>query len=479
MAVSDAFSGGVVGCWFDADTISDFQDAAEGGSDLSAYSTRATYGANGLFGLWKDLSGNGNNALQTNIFERGCPINESAWQFAGNVYEDLTVANVGGSTSSFYFAAAMALGSYYGTIYSDQTTSTASNGFRIFHNADGDGTNPLIIFTANGGGGSSTTEGNPNINSGTQVRLDTGGTVFANGSFSNIFVLECWYNGSRLYARINAGTTSQSSSTLSVSAGSSTAYINSNRGTDYGGSGLDIYGLIITRNSLPSAALRDEIAVYLLDKTQNGGAAGLTGNSLAVSTGNLSAPSGKTASLTGRALTLSRGTLTPALAMPLTGQSGTLSQGTLVPVSVRSLTGSVLMPNHGTMVATLSLPLTGLALTTATGTLNTGNDKSSALAGQALTLSQGALTTSTGVGLTGQSLAVAKGDFGQTGTPTLTGQSLTLSQGTLTANVAGWRRLSGDTTSAGWTAANPSVTDPYAGRPDDTPDADWTRISTE
>lgn len=417
---ADAFTGGVNGFWLDATPISNFQDTASGGVDLTAFSTRATYGVNGLFGKWKDSSGNNNHALEPLLGNRGCPISESSWQFAGNVYEDLTVAGCGGSSSAFYFAAALALGSYYSTIFSDQSSSTASNGFRIWHNADGDGVNPFIVFSANGHGGTDGSVGNPNINANTQVRMASGGAIYTNGSFSNMFVLECWYDGSYLYGRMNGGAITRSVNTVTVSAGGSTAYLNSNVGTDFGGSGLDMYEVVMTKNSLPSQAIRDDIRGYLTDRITSGGARSLTGHALTVSRGSVSAStnSAVTVALSGKSLTVSPGSFTITRSNALTGHSMTVSQGGM----------------------------------------NADSGESKALVGHAMTLSRGSIAVDSSgstLSLTGHALTVSRGQLGTSGelARELTGHEMTISLGTLLVGTVQWGTVD-NRQNPGWTAVD-------------------------
>lgn len=412
---ADAFTGGVNGFWLDAVPITNFQDAASGGVDLGSYSTRAIYTA--LYGKWKDLSGNNNHALEADAFSRGSAISESAWQFAGNVYEDLTISNVGGSSTGFYFAAAMALGSYYGTIFSDQSSSTSSNGFRIWHNADGDGANPLIVFSANGHGGTGGAQGSPNINANTQVRIASGGTVYQNGSFSNLFVLECWYDGTYLYARRNGGTITRSTNAVTVSAGGSTAYLNSNLGTDFGGSGVDLYAVVMTKNSVPSQAIRDDVRGYLTNRISSGGARSLTGQSLTVSRGTVTASNNNavTVALSGKSLSVSRGTVSPAASTQLSGLGLTVSRG-----SIGADAGA-------------TANVTGHGMTVSTGTM--------------VVESSGAT-----LALTGQSMTVSRGAVGVSGAldRTLTGHEMTVSIGNVLVSSLQWARIDTRQT-PGWT----------------------------
>lgn len=407
---ASVFTTGAQGFWLDSTPITQFQTFSSDGTDLTAYADDATY-TSALWGLWKDASGNNNHAVQPDQFSRGAALNPVAnpWRFYGNIYEDVTVPNAGGSTSAFYFAAALSLGEYYGTVFSDQTTPTAANGFRIYHNADGDGTNAKIGFCANGKAYSASTAvpsaGWHTINTGDQVVLNTGASAFVNASHNNLMVVEFWYDGAKLYGRINGGTIVTSTNTVSVVAGSTTCYLNSNVGTDYVNGGMNLYEVVMAKNHLPSQADRDFIRGYLTDRVQSGGARPLTGHGLTVSRGSPVVATDQISVATGQQATVSRGTVSPALAVALSGLGATTSNGTLTPVAES--------------VPQTNVALSGLGMNTAYGTL----------------------TPPVQVPVV---------------TVNLSGHLLTMARGELTAPI-GWTQVQ-PTTTGGWTSANTSQT---------------------
>lgn len=455
MAILDAFSGGVQGFWFDAVPISNFYDLASGGSALAAYSTRDTYGANGHFGRWIDLSGNNNHGLQTDSANRGSPLNQETWHFVGNLFDDLLIADVGGSTTGFYFAIACAMGSYYGTLFSDQNTASSNNGFRLYHNADGDGTHALICFTANGVANGVTEQGEPLQSTSLQVHADTGGSVYANASLFNVMVLQCWYDGSRLYLQKDAGAAVASTSTLTVNAGGTTAYLNSNVGTDFGSAGLDVFAAIMTKNSVPSAAIRDEILAYMTDKIQSGGARGLTANLLTTAQGTITAPAGSLAALSGQSMTFSQSSPAPARELILSGEAVTSAGGSVGTSRTVRFTGQAMNTAKGTVSPERGPALTGQSITAYTGDVNEPGETKVRLAGQAATVSAGSVNALHSRALAGQALTVSQGDLGQAQGVSLTGQEMAAGDGSVELIFSGWRRI-----------------------PDDAPSADWTTIDT-
>ena len=271
-APAAAFTGGELGFWLDATPAGRFEDLSSGGTPLTAYDTTRSANTK-LVGKWIDRSGNGYNALEPNTANRGNIVTLDGYRYFLEEVDDLTIANAGGSTTGFYFAAAISIATYYGTLFSDQSSATATNGLRIFHNADGNDVVPMMVFAANGNGGTTGTQGVISAgNAANQVRLDLsaiGHTLYSNPSDEIMFVVEFWYDGTRLFGRLNGGTTIQSTNTVSLSAGGTTAYLNSNVGTDYGNGGTDFYEVVCTKNHLPDATTRDSIYAYLIERVRN------------------------------------------------------------------------------------------------------------------------------------------------------------------------------------------------------------------
>ena len=271
-APAAAFTGGELGFWLDATPAGRFEDLSSGGTPLTAYDTTRSANTK-LVGKWIDRSGNNYNALEPNTANRGNIVTLDGYRYFLEETDDLTVANAGGSTTEFYFAAAISIASYYGTLFSDQSTATATNGLRIFHSADGNDVVPMMVFAANGNGGTGGAQGSITAgNAANQVRLDLsaiGHTLYSNPSDEIMFVVEFWYDGTRLYGRLNGGTTIQSTNTVSLSAGGTTAYLNSNVGTDVGSGGTDFYEVVCTKNHLPDATTRDSIYAYLVERIVN------------------------------------------------------------------------------------------------------------------------------------------------------------------------------------------------------------------
>ena len=207
--VGSIYNGGVSGFWLDAKPISNFESLDTGGSVLSAYGNN--------YGKWLDLSPNGNHAVEPVSGNRGFATN-STWRYYANTFDDLTVPNAGGSTTRFYFAAALGLSTYYGTIYSERGTSTSNNGLRIYHNADGVGSNSVIGFCAGSAADHVDGYGDPNANAASQVVMPLG-TQFVNPDPNNVFVLECWYDGTYLWGSINGATPTRSTNPVTITVG--------------------------------------------------------------------------------------------------------------------------------------------------------------------------------------------------------------------------------------------------------------------
>jgi hypothetical protein len=397
-AIGSIFSG-VQGVWLCGTPIENFQrDDLAASATVAGYSTRASYGANGTFGRWRDLSGNANDATQTNDAQEGAPLHNSTWDYIGNVFDDLSVPNIGGSTTGFYFAAALGIGSYYGTLYSDKATATGNTGIRIYHTADGDGSNGLHYVAISAGSDANhasdpvaNPQGVASSNPTKQVLLTVpAGTNFHNGDFTP-FVVQFYYDGTYFWGRLNGDAWVRSSASVTLSAGSTTARLNSNRGVDYGNSGTDFYDVVVTKNFVPSSTQMDAVLSYLTQRSTSGATAALTGVSLTTARGTLVPQAGAGTILTGKTVTPAAGAFTPSLAVPLIGQSVTVSTGT--PLGARSA------------------PLTGQSVTAAAGTLSAG--VSVPLVGKALAVSKGAFPQSGFVAvLLGQQASVAAGQLG-------------------------------------------------------------------
>jgi hypothetical protein len=244
-APSEIFSGtGVNGTWLDSTPLTRFQTTSTSGTAISAYGDR--------FGRWVDRSGNARDPTTTATDStrpqavQGTSPND--WRFYGFLRDTvLSAAAIGGTNATgFYCAFAGQPTNYYGELFSD--VNTTNTGFRLLHDADGNGTVPQFIFSA--GTGSARVE----------VRIATGNTIFTNPPANTPSVIECWWDGSQIHIRRNGGT-AVSASCSTVSAGTSDLRFNGN--LDASHKGFNIYELVSTKTHLPASDVRGRVRDYL------------------------------------------------------------------------------------------------------------------------------------------------------------------------------------------------------------------------
>lgn len=394
-----AFSATQSGFWMEPRPVGRFETTSSSGTRVTAYNTTSA-GAN-VWGRWRDRSGYGRDAVSG--ASGTYPFFKNGWRYTAEVADRATIANGGGSTSAFYIALAFAPYNYYGTLFSDLGTVGANVGFRLHHDGDGNGTIPQYIFSA--GNGTSRIE----------VRIDAGHTLFANPPANTPLILEAWYDGSNLFLSKDGAAPTQSASTVTVSAGSSTAVLNAitpatATGDDVMNGGTEYYEVISVKNAVPDSTTRNAIRAYLTTQITDP-AAGITlaGKTVTPSGGTLVPASAVT--LAGNAVTASRGALAPSNALTLTGQSASASRGTLTPSNVAALTGQATAASSGSLSAAsgFSVVLTGQQVTTVRGTL--GSASTVSVAGQQVFVARGTVSAGADrtVALSGMSLTAAKG----------------------------------------------------------------------
>lgn len=126
----------------------------------------------------------------------------------------------------------------------------------------------------------------------------------------------------------------------------------------------------------------------------------------------VSAASGVSAALTGQSITVAAGNLTAAITAPITGQSVPLGQGTVTvdPGGVSAaLTGQSVGVALGSLTPIVSVALTGQAIPLSLGTMVPAFER--AITGQGVTAALGSMVGAVAPALTGQSLTVEQGNI--------------------------------------------------------------------
>lgn len=358
-AVADApeavYTGSVAGFWLDATPISRFDTTTSSGVACTAYGD--------LFGRWHDRSGNNYDLYITDNAQRGFADTQTSpenWRLYGYLPHNQpgTIDTAGGSSTAFYFAAAVTVRSYYGTIYSDVSSSNANTGFNIRHNADDN----AVTFSA--GTGSSRV---------TITKTRPFPAAFGTPSDTQPWVIEAWWDGTNLNLGID-GVYATPVACGTVSAGQTTvllgettnATLKAPGAVDDDPCGLHLYEVVQAKNSVPSVATRDAVRAYLTDRITSGGARGLVGQGTTSAAGAVVVDSNNVA-LTGQAATSGYSNPVANNAVALTGQAATSGYSNPVAVHDAALVGQGATGGYGSVGTSESVALTGVAATASKG----------------------------------------------------------------------------------------------------------------
>ena len=219
------FTGRVIGSWLDATPALMEAVHTDPNSDLTGFGQ--------MVGRWKDQSGFGNDPVQSMQYNRptlatdAAGISHLATQVGGMVS-----AAGGGSSSAFYMIQALTPVSDYCALYGD--SAAPNTGFRVTFNL---GSGGFQIDTGNG--------------------AETRNLVLPSAKAKRI--LEVWYEGGTLSARLDHGAISTLAVPM-VAAGT--------KGYVIGGGSL-IYHHAHTQNHVPSAELRAKMYEYAKLKAGN------------------------------------------------------------------------------------------------------------------------------------------------------------------------------------------------------------------